>query len=533
MAIIQPKNKRDYVNDEAYYEQFIIEPLKRNCPSVFEGATIPEFKVIIVNDGLKSTIQIKEGDYVPKQDAGIKEGFEFEGWFVSGTDEEWDFSNPIHGDFEIYAKWKKDEDVSPIPKEGYQYTIFGKEYRAGSREQGKLMYDAFEALTSRYPEYAEQLTQRTSVAKAIDVKKANTKDADPTYFRGCKSFDIEGEKYLVGTSYGYNAKISEIKGMFKICGVPLSEFVLDGKPIGPDIGSETGDSAESVLWEYKTKGNCSRLKWNGETTGANAVITVLQGSVAATPSQNFERSCKPAFTLKTALEAKGIIQNGTFMKDYTYDKVSTMINLLNGGSVSTPAEVRCGHLSKIDNQTSNTVKEAGSNIGGKDEDDVIENEGNDINGDGSEISETVGFEYLLWGVSHTAKKMSDMMHDVFDLIAEKYPEKIPELASSDSISSVARKEDVDGRKLPSSKLNYFRSSREHTIGDEVYYVGTSYNRSQGIGQLERMLKLCEGSSDEFKISLSPDRVSHSGGMTGKKGLSENDMEYIVNNGKKD
>lgn len=286
-----------------------------------------------------------------------------------------------------------------IFSDGFKYTIFGKEFSAGSREQYRLMYDAFKELTNRYPDCVEKLTQRTSVAKAENVKSPGTTDSDPTYFRGYEAFDVNGQRYFVGSSYSLKDKIREIKGMFDICDADVSEFVLNGKPLE----------------------------------------------------------------------------------------------------------------------------------GGRKQNKPLKNDGGKQNN--SDLF--IGFEYILWGVSHEANKMSDMMHDVFDLIAEKYPEKIMELASSDYISAVARKEDVDGKKLPSSKLNYFRASREHNVGDEIYYVGTSYNRSQGIGQLERMLKLCEGSSDGFKISSSPDRVSHSGGMTGKKGLSENDMEYIVNNGKKD
>lgn len=129
---------------------------------------------------------------------------------------------------------------------------------------------------------------------------------------------------------------------------------------------------------------------------------------------------------------------------------------------------------------------------------------------GKEETQNSGFEYILWGKMYGANKMSDMMHDVFDLIAEKYPEKIQAISDSDSVSSVALKEDVDGRKLPPSKLNYFRASREHNVGDKVYYVATSYNRSQGIGQIERMLKICEGSADGFKITSSPEIISHSG-----------------------
>ena len=527
--VIPNKNENDGGN-KAFEDVIHDKLINEGITSVFgeissntfvEPKPIIEYNVVIVNGDFKKNIKVKENECVPKQDSGVKDGFDFGGWFVSGTNEEWDFSTPIHKDIEIYAKWET-ADVGPTQpnqngpdqKDEHVYTIFGQEYHAGGREQGKLMFDAFEALTTRYPEYAEQLTQRTSVAKAEDVKNANTKNADPTYFRGCKAFNIEGVEYLVGTSYGYKAKLSEIKGMFKICGVPLSEFVLDGEPLGSGH-TDPMPPVEKTLWEYNTKGTRSKLMWNGEITGVSAVITVLKGSAVAAPSQNFEKYCKPAYTLKADLEAKGIIQNGKFTQDYTYDKVSTMINLLNGGSVSTPAEVKSGNLRKLDENNKDVVK-------GKEDiaDDIEDLSDNDMNDGDVGMATTSGFEYTLWGISHTSNKMSDMMHDVFDLIAEKYPGKISELANSDAISSVARKDDVDGGNLPASKLNYFRASREHNVNGIAYYVGTSYNRSQGIGQIERMLKICEGSADSFVITSSPERISHSGGNTGKKGLDE-------------
>lgn len=58
----------------------------------------------------------------------------------------------------------------PDSIEGYKYTIFGEYYEAGSREQGKLMFDAFESLIKRYSGCEEKLTQKTSVARAENVK---------------------------------------------------------------------------------------------------------------------------------------------------------------------------------------------------------------------------------------------------------------------------------------------------------------------------------------------------------------------------
>lgn len=285
---------------------------------------------------------------------------------------------------------------SPLT-DGYNYTIFGKSYTAGSREQGKLMFDAFEALVSRYPECAESLTKRTSIAKAVDVRAAGTKDAYPTYFRICKSFIIDGSEYLVGTSYGFDAKLAEIKGMFKICGINPGEFILDGKPL-----------AEK---------------------GAAVKETVVINSVA---KQNIEQ--------------------------------------------------------KLDIQTSDK-KYVSSEV------DCAEEKSSQ-------------FKYTLWGIEHTSASLANMMHDVFDLIAEKYSSRIPEMADNNSITSVARKVDVDKEILPPNKLNYFKAKKEHIVDGISYYVSTRYNREQGIAQLEKMLVLCEGSVNAFVITAKPEKVTH-------------------------
>lgn len=39
-----------------------------------------------------------------------------------------------------------------------------------------------------------------------------------------------GDGNIVGTSYGFDAKISEIKGMFKICGEDYGEFNITSAP---------------------------------------------------------------------------------------------------------------------------------------------------------------------------------------------------------------------------------------------------------------------------------------------------------------
>lgn len=77
-----------------------------------------------------------------------------------------------------------------------------------------------------------------------------------------------------------------------------------------------------------------------------------------------------------------------------------------------------------------------------------------------------------------------------------------------SITSVARKVDVDKEILPPNKLNYFKAKKEHIVDGISYYVSTRYNREQGIAQLEKMLVLCEGSVNAFVITAKPEKTTY-------------------------
>lgn len=113
----------------------------------------------------------------------------------------------------------------------YIYSIFGKEYHASSRNQSKLMYDVFVALTEKYPEKADELTKNSSVARAEQVQNPNDRQkAYPTYFRTCQKFTVNGQDYYVGSSYGIEAKLAQIYGMIKVCGLPKDTFVLISAP---------------------------------------------------------------------------------------------------------------------------------------------------------------------------------------------------------------------------------------------------------------------------------------------------------------
>jgi hypothetical protein len=416
----------------------------------------------------------------------------------------------------IFHKRGKDGSYDAFyRKDGDKYVVL-----AGS----KLRYNEKWTPKKIWEQYKEEITNEGILLCDINNLPISTaaKLIEGTSTSG-KELDTNDSLMAVGETYEVSFDSSKTATDTGIIINPekddpedVSEFILNGEPLGPG----PMHPVEKTLWEYNTKGTRSKLMWNGETTGVSAVITVLKGSAVAAPSPNFEKSCKPAYTLKADLEAKGIIQNGKFTQDYTYDKVSTMINLLNGGSVSTPAEVKSGHLRKLDEKNKDVVK--GKEDIADDIEDVLDDDMND--GDVG-MATTSGFEYTLWGISHTSNKMSDMMNDVFDLIAERYPDRIEDIAEDDTITSVARKEDIDEGKIQGSKTaNHFATfpfnKREHSLNGQIYYVNAGYNREGGIRQLCKMLIICDGNADGLKITKMPEKSSHSGGNTGKKGLGE-------------
>lgn len=115
------------------------------------------------------------------------------------------------------------------------------------------------------------------------------------------------------------------------------------------------------------------------------------------------------------------------------------------------------------------------------------------------------FVYSIFGKQCTAGTLAEMMHQVFDQIAAKYPQEISKIAQKSNITAVALKTDVDHAKLPSNKMNYFRAKKEHEVGGVLYYVSTRYGREQGIEQLKRMLMECGESSDSFQVLVSPEK----------------------------
>lgn len=122
-----------------------------------------------------------------------------------------------------------------------------------------------------------------------------------------------------------------------------------------------GDVSESspAVWKYIGKGADAEVEWNG--IGSKACI-VRKGSRAAKESDKFATSAAGAAKLKQELEAKGIILNDVFQTDYAYDKVSTMINLLYGGSVDMHKEIKTNKLYLVSGEA--VVRTQRANTGG-------------------------------------------------------------------------------------------------------------------------------------------------------------------------
>lgn len=94
-------------------------------------------------------------------------------------------------------------------------------------------------------------------------------------------------------------------------------------------------------WRYVTrKGADAAILW--DNTGKSC--TVLKGSRAAKEADKFATAVPGAKLLKDELIQKGILVDDVFRSDFHFNKIATMINLLCGGSVSMPAEIKAGNL---------------------------------------------------------------------------------------------------------------------------------------------------------------------------------------------
>ncbi len=258
----------------------------------------------------------------------------------------------------------------------------------------------------------------------------------------------------------------------------------DGKQTG---GLIVDPPKPNRMWKYCVKGIVAYLEWDGESKNC----TVKEGSRVANESNAFA-NLGSAKKMKDVLLEKNIIVDRVFACDYVCDKISTMINVLTGGAVSMPKSMKDGNLKECDWSEWENRK------------DLMDGKPSD----GSAETEAQEFVYSIWGQEYSSTKLSDMMHCVFDKLAEKYPKCVPQMAKQENITAVALKREVDEQILPSNKLNYFKAKKEHVVDGVSYYVSTRYNREQGIEQLRRMVMACGETEDAFEVISYPGKVTH-------------------------
>lgn len=121
------------------------------------------------------------------------------------------------------------------------------------------------------------------------------------------------------------------------------------------------------------------------------------------------------------------------------------------------------------------------------------------------LTEGEAFVYKLYQTEYTANTLRELINQVFDKLAEVHADKIPAMADYGRITCVARKDDVDNQRIPSSKLNYFQQKQEHTVQNQIYYVSARYNREQLLGQVAHMVAFCQEPADVFQIIKEPDK----------------------------
>lgn len=146
---------------------------------------------------------------------------------------------------------------------------------------------------------------------------------------------------------GYSIK-NIVASIRSACGNEVfSKGKTTGKTTEGITGETTGEtdttSEHSNLWIYTAKGIVAHLEWDGESKSC----VVKAGSRVAKEAPGFVK-LESAKNMKAKLVNAGVIVNDEFTRDYQCDKISTMINLLTGGSVSMPLAMKNGSLKKED-----------------------------------------------------------------------------------------------------------------------------------------------------------------------------------------
>lgn len=107
-----------------------------------------------------------------------------------------------------------------------------------------------------------------------------------------------------------------------------------------------------------------------------------------------------------------------------------------------------------------------------------------------------GEVYFILGNKKTGNQ-SKMMWDVFEALAEKYPEKIANLTKE--LSNVQLAKDVQNVGTKEVYPTCFLSCKSFMVNGKEYLVGTSYNRADKMRRIDKMVNFCGAPKDFFVI----------------------------------
>lgn len=151
-------------------------------------------------------------------------------------------------------------------------------------------------------------------------------------------------------------KNDDEKAHFENAHIEVSEKVEVSSAVETNLNVVLAE-LKGNLWHYSNrKGANATIIWENEYTKK---CVIKKGSKVGEEAASFATSVPAASSLKQELIEKGIIVDGIFQMDYPSDKISTMINLIGGGSINMRGEIQKGSFAQVSADNSmNPIDEA-------------------------------------------------------------------------------------------------------------------------------------------------------------------------------
>lgn len=212
------------------------------------------------------------------------------------------------------------------------------------RENDEILY---REATETAKAYGEIYLRVTQCRKIMEKVMPSSNDNDGTNKDFIEVIHDKLIKAKLGSVFGKTETAQEetetVNGIIGPAPLKGSKAKMDSKDQPDSIPNPVSGCIKK--WIYRTKkGANASILWDGDSKNCK----VLKGSVAAKESDKFATSAPAAKKLKDQIVSQGTFSDLTFMADYDCDKIATMINLLNGGSVSMPAEIKGGNLMPVE-----------------------------------------------------------------------------------------------------------------------------------------------------------------------------------------